>query len=88
MEEKKKTRHRFNVRIEAWDRKGNNLGWKSHTIFQATIDDARAEGTQMYKSMFVKEIKQITIANDESKRIWKYLNGRSGFIDNRGKFVD
>jgi hypothetical protein len=80
-------KHRFNVRVEAWDKAGNNLGWRSHTIW-GDFNDAMEEGREMYKKLFVKQIKQMSISNESGERLWLFLKGKAGMVDERGKFVN
>ena len=81
------TNHRFNVRVEAWDKHGNNLGWRAHEIW-GDFDAAMVESRDMYKTLFVGSIKQMSISNESGERLWLYLKGKAGMLDKRGNFVD
>lgn len=80
--------HHFNVRIEGWDKNGNSLGWRSHSIFNSSIDDAIQEGRDMYKKLMIGAKKQITISNELGERVWRFHKGVSGYLDSRGNFVN
>jgi len=52
----------FSVRIEAWDKKGENLGFVVHSIQDRGIDGAIVEARKMYKKYYQgSKDKQITI---------------------------
>ena len=78
----------YKVRIEKWDKNGNNLGWQSEEMFYKSIDDAIERAREAYKENRTLCAKMMITISEDSIRIWKYLDGKAGMIDNRGKFID
>lgn len=63
--------HRFNVRLELWDRLGNNLGFEMETMFFGGIEDAKELGRNLY-GKYEAASKQLTISDDKHVRVWRY----------------
>ena len=61
----------FNVRLELWDKMGNNLGCETESMILDGIEQAKDLARNLY-GKYDAHCKQLTISDEDHVRIWKY----------------
>ena len=71
---RRRKKHHFKIRIEAWDSRGNNLGFRMHTMMLDNLTAAIDEARNMYKTLYIKQDKAMRITNEASEVLWEHKN--------------